>query len=456
MLKRTILTAIITLNLFFVYPCGWDYDTMKMEKEAFPSVHELIVGRFLKHSTEFYYWRVKDREEQLIDHPDSLELYNDLAWAYDKIGNSQKAIEVMLEKDKLDPGLYKTYANLGTSYLHNGEIEEGIKYIKKAIEINPEAHFGREVYQQYLAEYLISKTDSTEAATLPLGKPSDNFYHYIKEIHFKEAISNGSSSEAELAKAIKGLAGMLRFGSYGSPLLLEALADLLVQVDLGVDKGAGHLASRAYMKAALESGQGDAYKAYKRKAKEAIERNWADHHRRPGSEPKLAHRSISVENLELIVKLETQSAIEWTNEIRANELQWIEAGVNPDSAFSATYYDVPVQKPIQKYFAKKNIDEIQEEFWLNKQLNKINLIGQIHEEMSLSDSSKQWLDSIYELEFAWHEAVSDTIATIDPEEGVSGQSEKGSKMSFWMIVLMAAAGMLLVVFVVNRTKKKQD
>ena len=54
----------------------------------FPSVHELITGKFLQHSQEFYYWRVKDRTEKIQLYPDSLSLYDDLAWALNKVGGT--------------------------------------------------------------------------------------------------------------------------------------------------------------------------------------------------------------------------------------------------------------------------------------------------------------------------------------------------------------------------------
>ena len=41
--------------------CLWDADTLPMERTLFPSVLELITGKFLRHSPEFYRWRVRDR-----------------------------------------------------------------------------------------------------------------------------------------------------------------------------------------------------------------------------------------------------------------------------------------------------------------------------------------------------------------------------------------------------------
>ena len=83
---------VIALAVFVVLPvalhaCMWDYDTLKMERSRFPDTLELITGKFLRHSPEFYQWRIKDREQRLKDHPSELGLYDDLGVAYDKIGN---------------------------------------------------------------------------------------------------------------------------------------------------------------------------------------------------------------------------------------------------------------------------------------------------------------------------------------------------------------------------------
>ena len=36
--------------------CLWDSDTIKMERSRFPTTLELITGKFLRHSPEFYEW----------------------------------------------------------------------------------------------------------------------------------------------------------------------------------------------------------------------------------------------------------------------------------------------------------------------------------------------------------------------------------------------------------------
>src|SRR5208337_5232490 len=69
--------------------------------------------------------------------------------------------------------LYTTYANLGTFLIHalvlrgfadaekaKESLREGLDYILLSIKVNPEAHFGREVWQAVAAEYMIAVIDN--------------------------------------------------------------------------------------------------------------------------------------------------------------------------------------------------------------------------------------------------------------------------------------------------------
>ena len=437
MLKRLALTFLLWINFFLVFSCGWDSDTIAMEKRMFPTVHELITGKFLQHSQEFYYWRVADRKEKITLYPDSLDLYDDLAWALNKVGEPEKGIKVMLDKESIAPGLYKTYANLGTCYIHSNKLEEGLKYIKKAIEINPEAHFGREVYQEYLVEYVISKKDSLGNFSVPLGTKNNNFYHYLKNNHFSRA------TKSEIAKAVKGIGGMMKFSNHNSPILLEALGDLLSNAENGYDPGAGHLSSRAYLKAALLSKKDNAIAKYKKRANKERERQFAGPNRR-GREPNFSNHVISLLDLEIVLQLEIQAANVWVEEIRQNELAWISAGINPDSAFTVTYYKEPTSQAIGKHTARRNKNQIEEEYWLNQQLKNINQIKNAFNILQLTDSTKNWVDSIYKVAFS---ALPEKVEETKFSEGNRANKNKvfNSEDSGIWIIILSVGGMVVII-----------
>ena len=405
-MKRKSLLSLFLLAFLVATPCGWDWDTIQMEKQKFPHVHELMTGKFLRHSKEFYYWRVKHRSEMVKLHPDSLNLYDDLAWALDKIGRHEKAKEVLFRKDSIKPGLYETEANLGTVYIHNGELRKGLEHIKKAIQINPNAHFGREIYQQYVVEYVLEKKDSIGALKFPLGKVGDNFYHFLFDRSIKDSIRAGSNKENELAKAVKGIAGMMKFGNYESPVLLEALGDLLNATSTGEYKGAGHLAARAYAKAGLNFVDSIKTK-YVKLAKYALEYSYVPERYLRDAPPEsaihqeLGSASYSYERLERALKLEVEAANEWFEEIKNNEISWIKSGVNPDSAFASKYYedsisDVPAVNP-KRYDIKKL--ELNDAYWESTvQWNESDIRG-FYKIEGLDDSMTYIIDSIYREEF---------------------------------------------------------
>lgn len=430
-------------------PCGWDADTIAMEKKQFPSIHELMTGKFLRHSQEFYYWRVKDRAEKLESHPDSLSLYDDISVAYDKIGEHEKAIQAMLDKEKIAPGLYETYANLGTFYIHNGDYELGLEKIKKAIEINPEAHFGREVYQQYVVEYVLKRIEENGELKLPMAKSkSNNFYTFLKKRHFKSAIAAGSNEADEMAKAIKGIAGMMRFGFYNSPVLLEAMGDLLNNVESGAYKNAGHLASRVYLKASLDHADEGVKKAYKKLAHDSREdqfgpdfignSNTINRHSAGGS----AYR---MEDLVSVLKLEVQAGEAWFNQIRRDEMGWIAAGINPDSAFTAKYYEEPEADAVGYRSSRKMQDAIDEIRWVTPQLSEPFEAPAF---AKLNDSITHLIDSFYQLEFAAPEPVAEPMDTVQAADanagkGESGQEEGPSKMLIFAALVVVIGGYLI-------------
>lgn len=458
MKKRLLALILIVCLKPGTFACGWDWDTIKMEKEQFPTVHELIVGKFLRHSKAFYYWRIKDRSKKIAQYPDSLALYDDLAWANDKIGNHEEAIRIMQKKDGIRSGLYETYANLGTSYIHNAQYEEGLKYIRKAIEINPEAHFGREIYQQYVVEYVLSCKDSSDSFSLPLSMGnSPDFYSFLKERHINSAIENGSSREKEILLAIKGVTGMMKFGDFSSPVLLECLGDLLYASKSGHDRGAGHLASRAYLKAAwaMPSDKQGAKEAYEEKAKVSIERQFSgEFHHLKGAELAEAKRSNhsyhshtnTFEALEIMLANEINAANNWYASIEEDELSWIKQKVNVDSAFADKYYsepdvDLPSYSPYVKPKENISINEIK------KQLSRPESIIDIYSNIELSTDQKALIDSLYQDNVS---EVSDTTSYDSKNDGHVSKNEANdsSKSKSNLIWLLVAAGLVVLITVV--------
>lgn len=301
--------------------CLWDYDTIRMERSRFPDTLELITGKFLRHSPEFYQWRITDRLQRLESDPTNAALLDDLAVAYDKVGEHDKAIETALKTEELHPGRYETASNLGTFYFHAGMPEQGLPYIERALQINPDAHFGREKYQLALTEYVLERREG-DPAKLPLAEETH-------EESFAESLRSTSYqplSPEENQAALKGVLGMMRFAKYDSPILLEALASLLTERHRPtVD--AKQLAARAYLQASYAVPDGQVREAYRAMAKKALSgqvRSWI-------------RIGVTLEHVENDFQQELTDAAAWYAALHERELGWIRDGKNPDKEFDRLY-----------------------------------------------------------------------------------------------------------------------
>jgi tetratricopeptide (TPR) repeat protein len=323
--------------------CLWDYDTIKMERSRFPDTLELITGKFLRHSPEFYQWRITDRLKRLEADPANVQLLDDLAVAYDKTGQHDKAIETAKRTEAIQPGRYETAANLGTFYFHAGKLTDGMPHIDRALAINPDAHFGREVYQKKLVEYVLARR-KVRWAKLPLAtvivdsqqqnrEPSvDDFIRV--EGTFGDFLKPRPSSVLmpdQAAAAVKGVLGMMKFGKHDSPVLLEALGSLLSPGELDPHNDAKYLATRAYLKASYEVPDGPARVAYRRMAASTIRMQT----------PRSNMSQVTLEQVEADFQKELAEGAAWYADLRDKELSWIRDGKNPEAEFDKLYEAEP-------------------------------------------------------------------------------------------------------------------
>lgn len=258
--KFKVYAFISTLILSFTsFACINDSDTKFFEQQKFPGVQQLMAGDFVTHSKEFYAWRAKDRLEKIKKEPNNLAYYDDLAVSYEKSGDTPKAIETLTAMYQKAPNRYEILANLGTFYIHNKQYAKGLELLKKAIIINPDAHFGREVYQIKLVEYLL-KENPNGAITFPIQKSKTTFADYLLIDLNKEAKESTSpsldkeldSETVEILKALIGVGGMLKFSNSDSPVLLEAMGDLYTKLDSLTGEKLGGPGSTYFKKIALQ------------------------------------------------------------------------------------------------------------------------------------------------------------------------------------------------------------
>lgn len=322
------------------HACYWDKDTLAMEKRRFPDVAQMLSDDFLRHSAAFYTWRVADRRARLEKTPDDLALRDDLAVALDKLGQHAAAIAVAEESLRRAPDRYETLANLGTIHLHAGHLEDGMRFIRRALEINPDAHFGREVVQLRLVEYLIaarakrpglpldSSWDATVAAVRrdPAFAKRDWYFEVLEGKDFPMGQTSGFAAFArarglDRAAALKGLLGMMRFGQAGHPALNEAIGDVLLW-DWLYQEDAKRLAARAYLRAAAGSADPEVAAQYRARAALAL----------------MGHKGLTLEAVEREAAAELARGAAKQKRVAEDEARWIAEGADVEARFVRKYY----------------------------------------------------------------------------------------------------------------------
>jgi tetratricopeptide (TPR) repeat protein len=321
------------------WACLWDSDTLQMERQRFPGALEIITGKFVRHSRAYYEWRIGDRQKKLVKKPGDPALIDDLAVAYAKLGRPEEGIPLLEQVLASHPDRYETLANLGTLLFFAGKLEASKTYIQRAIELNPDAHFGRERYQLLLTEYVLQGESESQGVMsghdrIPLYPPV-GFARYVLQSKFGKASENtGGNSKMlpqhkeELERATKGVLGMMHFADHQSPILLEALGDLLVTG--AMEENSSQLAGRAYLRAAQFSKGRDAQEDFRKMADSAIADQIAFEFHKSGNPP--------LQILESQVAKEVAAADAWFGTIEAREKEWIADGGDVDRQFAEEHY----------------------------------------------------------------------------------------------------------------------
>jgi len=333
---KTALAALVLIAAT-AHACLWDGDTLASERARFPGIGILISGSFARHSREFHEWRIAQRQKDIaaapaVASPTLAAHYDDLAVSQHKLGDHQAAIATLLKKDKLMPGQYETYSNLGTFYIYTGELQKALKTIDQALAINPNAHFGREKYQKWLVLWILEKQEHAASQDSYSPFAAEDLHHFSRIVAQQEAGGAPLDTEQEVtlshaqrSAAIRGVAGMMWFADYDNPHLQEALGDLLLSGDIG--DNAANLASLCYMHATLKAID----PAEKARLTEKCE--MSGH----------GMRGFDIQGVKKNLLAALTKGAEYNETVRQDELKWIAEGLNADVEFQKKYL-VPLEK----------------------------------------------------------------------------------------------------------------
>ena len=325
--RRLMKPLIVALSLTTAsQACIWDNDTLAAEQARFPEIAELITGMFPRHSKEFHAWRLLVCQDRIAKGQTDPFLFDDLAVSQHKLGDHEAAIQTMKDKDKVHPGLYETYSNLGTFYIYTGHLNEADRYISRALEINADAHFGREKYQLWLVRWL--QETRANGPEMPdqghdiYGEPH-GFAAYVAKMFNAPKDERGKLTmpRGAQAAALRGVLGMMWFADHDNPILLEALGQLLMAGDIRTN--AAQLASLSFLLASQKSSdRKDQYRL-------------VDIAEAAGT---FTPEFKLVEQEKLLAKGLANGAA-YMEQVRQDEIAWIKAGVDAAQEFQKKYLE---------------------------------------------------------------------------------------------------------------------
>jgi len=230
-------------------------------------VDDIIHDKYEKNTMEYYNYRINRDENLLKSNSWNLILYDNLAVWYDHIWNLEKALEIyktkkeLMDKCKYDMlNRYRYYANLWTFFIHDWAkgwfvnkndnksqklIIQGRNYIKKAIEINVNAHFWRENYQLIANNWIIDSftNPSVMVSENMLWKVSLDYKLLYRENSRESCWENYYDIYPETKKvgknideqikdscpmALKWVIWMIRFWWWPNPFSFSTIWDILV------------------------------------------------------------------------------------------------------------------------------------------------------------------------------------------------------------------------------------
>lgn len=222
-----IITSVISLLGFTTQSLAClssSYSSVYAPRYDIPSTYDLAISKLPLHSQAYYQWIIQNNLEKIKNNQMTLNDYDDLAVAYNKVGEKEKDIELLTPLVKDNPKRYSSVANLGSIYLNTGDYENGLKYLKEANKLKSEDNYDREYAQEKVYSYLKSLNKS-----LPYSFPLQNINENKNFTDFALKDIPKEKQNEEIIRLIFGVENMVRFGNHDTPVSMEILGDLYLK-----------------------------------------------------------------------------------------------------------------------------------------------------------------------------------------------------------------------------------
>jgi hypothetical protein len=354
----------------------------------FAMVHDVIHERYSRHGKAYYRERnrlvraeidkIKDADG--LPPADRLDLIDDLGVGLDVLGEDDEAVNwlrLKLRKEeklgKNGKDLYVTYANLGTFLIHGNmaaafkgdkdaeqRVREGIDFLHKGIAVNPQAHFGREIWQAVTAECMLrvsadrrlllkydlvgnklnergsdeylphSMNPSSDNVKQGICQATDDFLNNLWYAQGRSAIRgnirqikatvDAKSTKVPFDEPCLGIIGMWRLGGGANPHFALALGEIMLRVNQR------RLAWAAFERAIRE--------APRLPADETVRGKFIEHCR--SRQESLGLREEDTKHLEAEFEEELRVGLDYQSAYQKYEEEQIAAGAD---LFDAHFYD---------------------------------------------------------------------------------------------------------------------
>jgi tetratricopeptide (TPR) repeat protein len=189
---KTLTTLTFVLGLYFpfsAYSCGNEYEE---DYTKLTGNHEKLIHDY-DYVSNYHFNHGFDRqdllsrksglEEKLKENP-FYKTRSDYALLLLKLGEYKKGLIILEDLVKKYPNEYNIVVNLGTAYELNGRPDFALKYIAKAVRLNPESHEGSEwIHIEILKTVLNIQKDKNylrQNSVLNLGIPGNLTAYQLK------------------------------------------------------------------------------------------------------------------------------------------------------------------------------------------------------------------------------------------------------------------------------------
>ncbi|MFL5728162.1 MAG: tetratricopeptide repeat protein [Cytophagaceae bacterium] len=148
MKARTVFLILFFILPFRIFACGNEYE----EGYSYTRADGQQVTTSVYHDSYHFYHGFNEEEltnkrltlEASIQGQYNYKVQSDYALVLLKLGRTYESLGILKELVRQYPNEYNINANLGTAYELNGDPRQALKYIQRAVEINPLSHNGSE------------------------------------------------------------------------------------------------------------------------------------------------------------------------------------------------------------------------------------------------------------------------------------------------------------------------